>query len=118
MKELLSNLPNYPPDTSSSQTTKQKPEDSDKHAVGQHHQSHNISAPAKVVYRNDDFSSRETRMSGIDGNVHGNIHGGSSSTSGGSTSNSRRTRPVTAYDILPNNNSLYGMVKQEENEPR
>ena len=117
MKELLSNLPNYPPGTSSSQTTKQKPEHSDKHAVGQHHQSHNISAPAKVVYRNDDFSSRDTRISEVDGNVHGSIHGGSSST-GGSTSISRRTRPVTAYDILPNNSALYGMVKQEENEPR
>ena len=117
MKELLSNLPNYPPETSSSQTTKQKAEHLDKRAVAQHQQSHNISAPAKVVYRNDDFSSRDTRVGGVDANAHGNIHVGGSSNSG-STSNSRRSRPVTAYDILQNNNALYGMVKQEDNEPR
>ena len=117
MKELLSNLPNYPPETSSTQTTKQKTEHSDKRAAAQHHQSHNISAPAKVVYRNEDFISRDTRMSGVDANAHGNMHVGGSSNVG-STSNSRRTRPVTAYDILQNNNALYGMVKQEENEPR
>ena len=120
MKELLSNLPNYPPETSSTSqqnNTKQKTEHADKRGATQHHQSHNISAPAKVVYRNDDVKSRDTRMGGVDVNAQANIHAGGSSNAG-LTSNSRRTRPVTAYDILQNNNALYGMVKQEENDPR
>ena len=109
LKELLSNLPRYPPETASSQAAiKQKPEHTDKHVA--QHQSHNISAPAKVVYRNEDFLSRATRMGGVDPS-QGSGHGGSS---GSTTSSSRRTRPVTAYDILQNNNTFYGTGKVDD----
>ena len=113
LKELLSNLPRYPPNPPpSSQAIKTRPEQSDELVT--QHQSHNVSAPAKVVYRNDDFLSRENRMSGVE-HLQGSGHERSSA---GTTSSSRRNRPVTAYDILQNNKNFYGRGNVDDSNPR
>ena len=115
LKELLSNLPNYPPEMASQSTTTKQQQEQQQHIDnhGGQHQPHNISAPAKVVYRNDDFVSRENRLAGVDPSQGNDVHNG-----GSTSSSSRRARPVTAYDILQNNNALYGMTKSEEKDPR
>ena len=92
LKELLSNLPNYPPETSTSQVSKKKTEHSEKPSGQQH--PHNISAPAEVVRRNEDLFSRGNHMRGVDPSSAGISVANNTSTS------SRRARPVTAYDIL------------------
>ena len=115
LKELLSNVPNYPPETSP-QAAKQKSERQEKHSSG--HPTHNISAPAKVVHRNDDALSRDNR---VDGGLDSlqpaatAIRGGE----GNGVSNSRKVRPLTTYDMLHNSSAAYGVVqKLPEHEQR
>ena len=74
------------------------------------HQQHNVSAPAKVVYRNEDFVSRTHRTSIPDPSQVS----GHSGNSGGTASSSRRVRPLTAYDILLNSNNSYGVGKADD----
>ena len=92
LKELLSNLPNYPPEANASQGPKNKTDHSEKSSGQQ--QPHNISAPAEVVYRNEDIFLRGNRMSAIDPTTGGVL------VSNSATASSRRARPVTAYDLL------------------
>ena len=115
LKELLSNVPNYPPETSP-QAAKQKTERQEKHSSG--HPSHNISAPAKVVHRNDDALSRDNR---VDGGLD-SLQPASTAIRGGEgngASNSRKVRPLTTYDMLHNSSAAYGVVqKLPEHEQR
>ena len=104
LKELLSNLPNYPPESNTSQGSKNKTDHSEKSSVQQ--QPHNISAPAEVVQRNEDIFLRGNRMSAIDPTTGGVL------VSNSATASSRRARPVTAYDIL--NDPRYVNVDQSK----